>query len=225
MLELADGADPEPVEIRREGFQVKSADRSIAPRRSSVDQAREAAAASRYVPPAKPSREKPGTKHRRGTRKPKPQGQHRRRHDHQSLGVKLPGASGRLARISRVSGPTPDRSEAGRFPPPCGSLVRTPALKRGYRAWVVGGLRPRSRPRGAARHGGGRRDRCATTGTSRPTPVPEDVMRLFRRVIPTGIKHGTVTVLLGDDSYEVTTLRGETTLLRRTPSRRRVLRR
>jgi len=40
---------------------------------------------------------------------------------------------------------------------------------------------------------------------------PEQVTKLFRRVIPTGIKHGTVTVLLGDVGYEVTTLRGETT--------------
>jgi tRNA nucleotidyltransferase (CCA-adding enzyme) len=39
---------------------------------------------------------------------------------------------------------------------------------------------------------------------------PEDVMRLFRRVVPTGLKHGTVTVLFDDEQYEVTTLRGET---------------
>jgi tRNA nucleotidyltransferase (CCA-adding enzyme) len=39
---------------------------------------------------------------------------------------------------------------------------------------------------------------------------PEDVMRLFRRVIPTGLQHGTVTVLLDGGQYEVTTLRGET---------------
>ena len=38
---------------------------------------------------------------------------------------------------------------------------------------------------------------------------PEAVQRLFRRVIPTGIKHGTVTVLIGKQGYEVTTLRGE----------------
>ena len=36
-------------------------------------------------------------------------------------------------------------------------------------------------------------------------------MKLFRRVIPTGLKHGTVTVLLDSGPYEVTTLRGETT--------------
>jgi tRNA nucleotidyltransferase (CCA-adding enzyme) len=39
--------------------------------------------------------------------------------------------------------------------------------------------------------------------------LPEQVSALFRRVIPTGIQHGTVTVLLGKDQYEVTTLRGE----------------
>ncbi len=37
--------------------------------------------------------------------------------------------------------------------------------------------------------------------------TPEEVMRIFRRVIPTGIKHGTVTVLIGDNSVEVTTFR------------------
>lgn len=41
--------------------------------------------------------------------------------------------------------------------------------------------------------------------------TPEQVTRLFRRVIPTGIAHGTVTVVLGGAHYEVTTLRGETT--------------
>jgi tRNA nucleotidyltransferase (CCA-adding enzyme) len=37
----------------------------------------------------------------------------------------------------------------------------------------------------------------------------EQVIRLFKRVIPTGIKHGTVTVLMGPFSVEVTTFRGE----------------
>lgn len=37
--------------------------------------------------------------------------------------------------------------------------------------------------------------------------TPPQVMRLFRRVIPTGIKHGTVTVLFQNSSYEVTTYR------------------
>ena len=38
---------------------------------------------------------------------------------------------------------------------------------------------------------------------------PEVVRQLFRRVIPTGIAHGTVTVVLGRRHFEVTTLRGE----------------
>ncbi len=39
--------------------------------------------------------------------------------------------------------------------------------------------------------------------------LPEEVARLFPRVIPTGIAHGTVTVLSGKHSVEVTTFRGE----------------
>lgn len=38
---------------------------------------------------------------------------------------------------------------------------------------------------------------------------PEQVRKIFRRVIPTGVAHGTVTVLLSGGQYEVTTLRGE----------------
>jgi tRNA nucleotidyltransferase (CCA-adding enzyme) len=41
--------------------------------------------------------------------------------------------------------------------------------------------------------------------------LPQEVMKLFPRVIPTGIAHGTVTVMMGSRGYEVTTLRGETT--------------
>ncbi|WP_028973587.1 CCA tRNA nucleotidyltransferase [Spirochaeta cellobiosiphila] len=39
--------------------------------------------------------------------------------------------------------------------------------------------------------------------------TPEEVMRMFKRVIPTGIQHGTVTILFGCDQYEVTTFRSE----------------
>ena len=42
--------------------------------------------------------------------------------------------------------------------------------------------------------------------------LPTEVVALFRRTIPTGIAHGTVTVLLGrgaDNAIEVTTFRGE----------------
>ena len=36
---------------------------------------------------------------------------------------------------------------------------------------------------------------------------PKEVKKLFRRTVDTGIEHGTVTVLLGRDGYEVTTYR------------------
>lgn len=68
----------------------------------------------------------------------------------------------------------------------------------GHRAWVVGGsLRDvlMERPPGDWD--------IATSAT------PEQVRGLFRRVVPTGEKHGTVTVLWRDAAYEVTTLRGE----------------
>ncbi len=41
--------------------------------------------------------------------------------------------------------------------------------------------------------------------------LPSDIVTLFRRTIPTGIKHGTVTVLLGGHSFEVTTYRSDGT--------------
>ena len=39
--------------------------------------------------------------------------------------------------------------------------------------------------------------------------LPDQVAKLFPRVIPTGIQHGTVTVLSGEHQVEVTTFRGE----------------
>ncbi|MCR5847286.1 MAG: HD domain-containing protein [Lachnospiraceae bacterium] len=36
---------------------------------------------------------------------------------------------------------------------------------------------------------------------------PEEVKRIFRRTVDTGLKHGTVTVLMGKESFEVTTYR------------------
>jgi tRNA nucleotidyltransferase (CCA-adding enzyme) len=41
--------------------------------------------------------------------------------------------------------------------------------------------------------------------------LPAELMRLFPRAIPTGLQHGTVTVVMQGQHYEVTTLRGETT--------------
>ncbi len=37
--------------------------------------------------------------------------------------------------------------------------------------------------------------------------LPEEVMALFAKTVPTGISHGTVTVLLGKEPFEVTTFR------------------
>jgi tRNA nucleotidyltransferase (CCA-adding enzyme) len=77
----------------------------------------------------------------------------------------------------------------------------------GFRSWIVGGCV---------------RDELLAQHESRPTADfrgdwdiatsarPEQVQKLFRRVIPTGIQHGTVTVLMKKQGYEVTTLRGET---------------
>ncbi|HVJ94067.1 MAG TPA: HD domain-containing protein [Labilithrix sp.] len=40
---------------------------------------------------------------------------------------------------------------------------------------------------------------------------PQELMKIFPRAIPTGLQHGTVTLVMGGHHYEVTTLRGETT--------------
>lgn len=40
--------------------------------------------------------------------------------------------------------------------------------------------------------------------------LPKDLMTVFPRAIPTGLQHGTVTVVMSGEHYEVTTLRGET---------------
>ena len=39
--------------------------------------------------------------------------------------------------------------------------------------------------------------------------LPEQVKKIFKKTIDTGIKHGTVTILVGGESYEVTTFRTE----------------
>jgi len=68
----------------------------------------------------------------------------------------------------------------------------------GERAWVVGGC-----VRDTLR---GQRVNDWDVAT---TALPEKVQQTFRKVIPTGIDHGTVTVLWKGGAYEVTTLRGE----------------
>ncbi|MBW2215383.1 MAG: HD domain-containing protein, partial [Deltaproteobacteria bacterium] len=70
----------------------------------------------------------------------------------------------------------------------------------GERAWVVGGC-----VRDTLR---GQRVNDWDVAT---TALPEKVQQTFRKVIPTGIDHGTVTVLWKGGAYEVTTLRGDGT--------------
>ena len=69
---------------------------------------------------------------------------------------------------------------------------------RGHGAWVVGGC-VRDLLRGAEVSDW---DICTTAR-------PEEVRKAFRRTVPTGLQHGTVTVLHEGEGYEVTTLRGE----------------
>ena len=78
-------------------------------------------------------------------------------------------------------------------------LVVLRTLKRaGHQAFLVGGsIRDRLLGKDAKDHD------VATDARA------EVVMKLFRRVVPTGIKHGTVTVMLGKVGIEVTTFRGE----------------
>ena len=76
----------------------------------------------------------------------------------------------------------------------------------GHRSWIVGGcVRDELLAEARGDSTASRNDWDIATSAR-----PEQVMRAFRRVIPTGIQHGTVTVLAPSGQYEVTTLRGET---------------
>lgn len=84
-----------------------------------------------------------------------------------------------------------------RIPRPVLELAATLA-ERGERAWIVGGCL---------------RDtllgRAVSDWDLATTAKPERVVQIFPRTIPTGIAHGTVTVMHRGVGYEVTTLRGE----------------
>jgi tRNA nucleotidyltransferase (CCA-adding enzyme) len=84
---------------------------------------------------------------------------------------------------------------------PRGALDLCERLRsQGKRAWIVGGcVRDLLSGRRAA-------DWDIATDAR-----PEDLLRIFPRAIPTGIEHGTVTVVKDGAHYEVTTLRGEGT--------------
>lgn len=77
---------------------------------------------------------------------------------------------------------------------PVGSIL----AEAGYRCYLVGGaVRDMLSGRSVA-------DLDLATDAE-----PRDVMRLFRRVIPTGVEHGTVTILFKGQQYEITTFRTE----------------
>ena len=76
--------------------------------------------------------------------------------------------------------------------------LSTRLLAEGKRAWIVGGC-VRDLLLGRSVNDW---DLC----TDAP---PDELLRIFPRAVPTGIEHGTVTVVTDDAHYEVTTLRGE----------------
>jgi tRNA nucleotidyltransferase (CCA-adding enzyme) len=89
------------------------------------------------------------------------------------------------------------RVPSGAIPEPVVELCRH-IEQGGFRAWVVGGsLRDVLM---------GRTPKDWDLATS---ATPQQIMKVFKRVVPTGIQHGTVTVLWRGGSYEITTLRGE----------------
>ncbi|MEK5165083.1 CCA tRNA nucleotidyltransferase [Paenibacillus sp. FSL R5-0527] len=71
-------------------------------------------------------------------------------------------------------------------------------LERGFQAFFVGGC-VRDELMGRPVH-----DMDIATSAK-----PEDVVAVFERTVPTGIEHGTVTVLMDDYAFEVTTFRKE----------------
>ncbi len=85
------------------------------------------------------------------------------------------------------------------LPPAVEKVLRTLAGA-GHRSWIVGGV---VRDILLGRHREANDYDLATPAT------PDQVTALFRKVVPTGAAHGTVTVLLGGEAIEVTTFRGE----------------
>jgi tRNA nucleotidyltransferase (CCA-adding enzyme) len=77
----------------------------------------------------------------------------------------------------------------------CGALHA-----QGKRAWIVGGC-VRDLILG----------RTASDWDVATDARPNELLRIFPRAIPTGIEHGTVTIVKNGHHYEVTTLRGEGT--------------
>ncbi|MCI0569620.1 MAG: [cytidine(C)-cytidine(C)-adenosine (A)]-adding enzyme [Myxococcaceae bacterium] len=91
----------------------------------------------------------------------------------------------------------PPQLLAAPIPPPVRTVVAT-LRDAGFPTYLVGGC-VRDMLRGVAP-----KDFDVATGAR-----PEEVQRSFRKVLPTGLQHGTVTVLLQGTPVEVTTFRSE----------------
>ena len=81
------------------------------------------------------------------------------------------------------------------LPDAVGEILRT-IRRSGHEAYIVGGC-----VRDACM---GRRPSDFDITTS---ATPQEIKKLFRRTLDTGIKHGTVTVMVGSEGFEVTTYR------------------
>ncbi len=92
--------------------------------------------------------------------------------------------------------------------PPAVHTIAQTLRDAGFRSWTVGGS---VRDHLLAEIFPEREARVKNDWDIATDARPEQVQKLFRRVIPTGIDHGTVTVVLAKQNFEVTTLRGETT--------------
>ena len=89
---------------------------------------------------------------------------------------------------------TVDRTQ---IPPAVLDLCKRLA-EQGHGVWVVGGcVRDHLMERAVSDW-----DLCTTA-------KPPELLSIFPRAIPTGIAHGTITVMVGKTGYEITTLRGE----------------
>jgi tRNA nucleotidyltransferase (CCA-adding enzyme) len=72
--------------------------------------------------------------------------------------------------------------------------------EKGHRSWIVGGcVRDSILGKSVADW-----DLCTDAR-------PDALMKIFPRAVPTGLQHGTVTIVMSGHHYEVTTLRGEST--------------
>ena len=95
--------------------------------------------------------------------------------------------------------PVPAALARAELPPAIVKVLRTLGSA-GHRSWIVGGA-----VRDLLLH----RPRQSNDFDVATPATPHQVAALFRKVVPTGAEHGTVTVVEGGHAVEVTTFRGE----------------